>query len=69
MKMPKYAMLDFDPTDTQDQFAIVYNNHADGSGDCHIEWFDTEDQRSIQVEKDINKEIVFLIKWKESQYA
>ena len=61
--MPKYAILDFDPTDTEDQFAIVYNNHADGSGDCHIEWFDTEDQRARRAEKDINNKIVFLNNW------
>jgi hypothetical protein len=58
--MPKYAVLDFDPADTQDQYAIVYNDYKDQSGDTHIEWFDTEDQRARRVEKDIAKGVVFL---------
>jgi hypothetical protein len=62
--MPKYAVLDFDPADTQDQYAIVYNDHADRGGDCHIEWFDTEDQRARRVEKDINNGVVFLNNWR-----
>ena len=61
--MNKYALLDFDPTDTQDQYAIVYNNHADGSADCHIEWFDTEEQRANRVAKDLGNGVVFLSKW------
>lgn len=61
--MPKYAVLDFDPTDTQDQFAIVYNDYADRSGDCHIEWFDTEEQRAKQIEKAIKNGIIFLPKF------
>ena len=58
--MLKYAVLDFDPQDTQDQYAIVYNDYKDQSGDTHIEWFDSEDQRSKQVEKDIAKGVFFL---------
>jgi hypothetical protein len=61
--MPRYAVLDFDPADTQDQYALVYNDYADRSGDCHIEWFDTEEQRAKQVEKDISKGVVILNKW------
>jgi len=67
--MHKYAILDFDQTDTQDQYAIFYNDYSDGSGDCHSEWFDTEDQRTKRVEKDINNGIVFLSKWEKRQYA
>lgn len=66
--MPKYATLDFDPTDTQDQFAIVYNDYADGGGDCRIDWFDTEELRAIQVGKDIKNGVVFLSNW-EVSYA
>jgi hypothetical protein len=61
--MPKYAMLDFDPVDTQDQYAIAYNDYPDSRGDMNVEWFDTEEQRAIQVKKDISNGIVFLIKW------
>jgi hypothetical protein len=61
--MPRYAVLDFDPADTQDQYALVYNDYADRSGDCHIEWFDTEEQRAKQVEKDTSKGVVILNKW------
>jgi hypothetical protein len=32
----KYAWLDFDPTDTQDQYAIAYNDYADKSGDDFV---------------------------------
>jgi hypothetical protein len=67
--MNKYAMLDFDSTDTEDQYAIVYNAYADGSGDTHIEWFDTKDQRAIRVEKDINNGVIFLTSWKEVNHA
>jgi len=66
--MNKYAMLDFDPTDTQDQYAIVYNAYANQSGDNHIEWFDTEEERARRVEKDINNGVKFLNKW-ENQNA
>jgi hypothetical protein len=62
--MPKYAMLDFDPSDIQDQYAIAYNDHSDSSGDMNVEWFDTEELRAKQVEKDINNGIVFLNKWR-----
>lgn len=61
--MPKYAMLDFDPKDTQDQYAIAYNNYQDGSGDTYVEWFDTDDLRAKQIEKDIKDGVVFLKKW------
>lgn len=61
--MNKYALLDFDPTDTQDQYAIVYNDFADGSGDCHIEWFDTEEQRASRVAQDLNSGVVFISRW------
>ena len=57
--MPKYAYLDFDPTDTQDQYAIVYNDYEDGSGDSHVEWFDTEELRAKQMEKDKQVGIIF----------
>jgi len=61
--MITYAVLDFDPTDTQDQYAIVYNNYKDRSGDDWIEWFDTEEQRAQRVEKDITNKVIFLDKW------
>ena len=61
--MPKYAILDFDPTDSAEQFAIVYNDYIDGGGDCHIDWFDNEHMRASQVEKDINNGIIYLTKW------
>jgi hypothetical protein len=61
--MPKYAMLDFDPLDKEDQYAIAYNDHPDSSGDTNVEWFDTEELRAKQVEKDLKNGIVFLNKW------
>lgn len=61
--MPKYAILDFDEVDVQDQYAIVYNDHANRSGDCHIEWFDTEEQRARRIQKDTENNIVFLTEW------
>jgi hypothetical protein len=61
--MPKYAMLDFDPLDKEDQYAIAYNDHSDSSGDTNVEWFDTEELRAKQVEKDLKNGIVFLNKW------
>ena len=60
--MPKYAMLDFDPLDKEDQYAIAYNDHPDSSGDTNVEWFDTEELRAKQVEKDLKNGIVFLNK-------
>lgn len=48
--MPKYLFLDFDPTDTQDQYAIVHPNYY-GDGDPFIEWFDTDELRAIRLEK------------------
>lgn len=57
--MPRYAWLDFDPTDTQDQYAIVYNDFADKSGDDFVLWFDTEEQRADQMKKDISNGIIF----------
>lgn len=65
----KYAVLDFDPTDTEDQYAIVYNDYKDRSGDCHIEWFDTEEQRARRIVKDIQKGIVFQDKWDFESYS
>lgn len=64
--MNTYALLDFDPTDTQDQYGIVYNNYKDRSGDDWIEWFDTEEQRANKVEKDIKSGVVFLDKWRKT---
>lgn len=64
--MPRYAILDFDPKDTQDQYAIAYNNYQNGSGDTHVEWFDTNDLRAKQVEKDINNGVIFLTGWEKS---
>ena len=61
--MPRYAMLDFDPTDSADQFAIVYNNYKDQSGDIHIEWFDTDESRAIRVEQQVKDGVLFLIEW------
>jgi hypothetical protein len=61
--MPKYAMLDFDPSDKEDQYAIAYNDYPDGSGDTNVEWYDTEELRANQVEKDIANGVVFLKKW------
>lgn len=60
--MPRYAYLDFDATDIQDQYAIVYNDYADGSGDAHIEWFDTEELRAKQIDKDKQVGIIFMEK-------
>ena len=61
--MPKYAMLDFDPQDTQDQYAIAYNEYKDGGGDMRVDWFDTDELRAKQVAKDVNNGIIFLNKW------
>ena len=61
--MPKYAMLDFDPQDTQDQYAIAYNEYKDGGGDMRVDWFDTDELRAKQVAKDVNNGIIFLTKW------
>lgn len=58
--MHKYARLDFDATDTQDQYAIVYNDFADNSGDCSILWFDTAEQRAEHIKKDIANGVIFL---------
>lgn len=58
--MPRYAWFGFDPTDTQDQYAIVYNDFADKSGDDFVLWFDTEEQRAEQVKKDLMNEVIFL---------
>jgi hypothetical protein len=66
--MPKYAVIDFDAEDTQDQYAIVYNDYPDGTGDTNIEWFDTEEQRANRIEKDISNGVVFLSRW-EHRYA
>ena len=66
--MPKYAVIDFDAEDTQDQYAIVYNDYPDGTGDTNIEWFDTEEQRASRIEKDISNGVVFLSRW-EHRYA
>lgn len=66
--MPKYAMLDFDPTDSSDQFAIVYNNYKDRSGDTHIEWFDTDEARAVRVEQQVKDGVIFLTEW-ENRYA
>jgi hypothetical protein len=63
MENYKYAILHFDPTDTEDQYAIFYNEYFDGGGDCHSEWYDTEDQRARRIEKDIKNGIIFLHKW------
>jgi len=60
----KYALLDFDAEDTQDQYAIVYNDYEDRSGDCHIEWFDTEEQRARRIEKDVSNGVTFLTEWR-----
>lgn len=64
--MITYAVLDFDPTDTQDQYAIVYNNYKDRSGEDWLEWFDTEEQRAKRVEKDITNKVIFLAKWRKT---
>ena len=61
--MPKYAKLDFDPQDTQDQYAIAYNEYQDGGGDMRVDWFDTDELRAEQVVKDVNNGIIFLTKW------
>jgi hypothetical protein len=61
--MHKYAMLDFDPTDSADQFAIVYNNYKDQSGDSFIEWFDTDESRAVRIEQQVNNGVIFLVKW------
>jgi len=58
--MPRYAWLDFDPSDTQDQYAIAYNDFADKSGDTLVNWFDTEEERAEQVKKDLTNGIIFL---------
>jgi hypothetical protein len=60
MKMPRYAWLDFDKTDTQDQYAIAYNNYKDKSGDAFVLWFDTEAQRAERIKKDVSDGVVFL---------
>jgi hypothetical protein len=62
--MLKYASLGFDSEDTQNKYAIVYNDHADCSGDCDIEWFDTDILRAKKVEQDINNGVVFLSEWR-----
>lgn len=61
--MPKYATFEFDPEDTQDQYGIAYNDYQDGSGDFHLEWFDTEEQVTARALRDINDGVVFLTKW------
>ena len=61
--MPKYAMLDFDPTDSAEQFAIVYNDYKDKSGDSHVEWFDTDESRAIRIEQQVKDGVIFLIEW------
>ena len=61
--MYKYAILDFYPEDSDDQYAIFYNDYSDGGGDCHSEWFESEEQRARRIEKDIKAGIVFLSKW------
>jgi hypothetical protein len=61
----KYAILDFDSKDTQDQYAILYNYYSDGSGDIYSEWFDTEEQRAKKIEKDIKNGVVFFNNWGE----
>ena len=61
--MPKYAILDFDPTDSAEQFAIVYNDFADQSGDCSIEWFDTDEDRAVRVEQQVKNGVLFLTEW------
>jgi len=61
--MPKYAMLDFDPTDSAEQFAIVYNDYKDQSGDSDIEWFDTDESRAVRVEQQVKNGIIFLTEW------
>ena len=66
--MLKFAVIDFDSEDTQDQYAIVYNNYKDMSGDTNIEWFDTEEQRANQIQRDIANGVVFLTRW-EHRYA
>lgn len=48
--MKKYIYLAFDPTDTQDQFAIVHPNHY-CEGSPLVEWFDTEESRAIEIDK------------------
>jgi hypothetical protein len=62
--MLTFATLDFDPTDSQDQYAIIYNNYKDRSGDDWINWFDTEEERARRVEKDIQDGIIFLSQWR-----
>jgi hypothetical protein len=62
--MNKYAVLDFDPTDNDDQYAIFYNECPDGGGDYHSEWFETKEQRAKKIEIDIKNGIVFLNKWR-----
>ena len=56
-------MLDFDPTDSADQFAIVYNDFANGSSDTNIEWFDTDEARAIRVEQQVKNGVIFLDEW------
>lgn len=58
--MHKYAWLDFDSTDTQDQYAIAYNDYADKSGDDFVLWFDTAEQRAEHIKKDIANGVIFL---------
>jgi hypothetical protein len=62
--MTKYAILDFDLTDNDDQYAIFYNDYPDGSGDFDSAWFDTEEKRAVRVEKDINEGIIFFNNWR-----
>ncbi len=64
--MPRYAWLDFDPNDTQDQYAIAYNDYADKSGDDFVLWFDTESQRAEHIKKDIANGVIFLTEEKEN---
>jgi len=61
--MPKYAMLDFDSTDSAEQFAIVYNDYKDKSGDSYVEWFDTDESRAIRIEQQVKDGVLFLIEW------
>lgn len=62
--MLTFATLDFDPTDIQDQYAIIYNNYKDRSGDDSIQWFDTEEERARRVEKDTKDGVIFLSQWR-----
>jgi len=61
--MYKYAILDFDLTDSADQFAIVYNNFTNGAGDTFIEWFDTNESRDTRVQEQVNNGVIFLVEW------